>query len=181
MIYFCAVRLSKETVTSQVHVRKILNCFLKIQDIHTVQHVLPSSKSTFSITNRPLSMLKGGVYPSDTSQICLNYQFSCPSSGGRRERWVCLFQSHLQIPQLSTQRQDSTNLVLSRPQQTPCSHLNILVESRFCLPKADYGRALFHNPISQRALSHSRLFLIIQGHVIWLMYDNLSEIYSKLF
>lgn len=160
MIYFCAVRLSKETVTSQVHIRKILDCLLKIQDINNVQHVLPSSKSTLPMTNCPLPMRKGGVYPSDTSQICLNYQPRCPSSGGR-ERWVCHLQSHLQISQFSTQRQDSTNLVLSRPQsaqQTPCPHLNIFVESRFCLPKADYGRALFHNPISQKVLSHSRRF-----------------------
>lgn len=86
-------------------------------------------------------------------------------------------------PSVKHPKTDSTSLVLGRPQspqQTPRPHLNILVESRFCLPKADYGRALFHNPVSQRVLSHSRLFLITQGHTIWHLYNNLSEIYSKL-
>lgn len=64
-------------------------------------------------------------------------------------------------PSVKHPKTDRMNLVLSRPQspqQTPCPHPNVLVESRFCLPKADYGRVPFHNPVSQRVLSHCRHF-----------------------
>lgn len=151
---------------------------------HNVRHVLPSSKSTFPITNGHFPMLKGA----DTSQICLNYQLAVlPQEGGGRGGCasfihICRFLNS--DPSVKHPKTDSMNPVLSRPQppqQAPCPHLNALVESRFCLPKADYGRALFHSPVSHRVLSHSRLFLITQVHVIRHMHNNLSEICSKLF
>lgn len=112
--------------------------------ISNVQHVLPSSKKHFSNNQMPFAHTQGWC-------LSIRHFTNMPNlatelSFLRRERWVCCLHSNLQIPQLSTQRQTAPISRPQSPQQAPRPHLNSLVESRFCLPKADYGRALFHKP-----------------------------------